>query len=100
MQSHAKVGRTTFGNEGGFLCFLRYIDIHIYIKREERGDQMQKNVRRYIHNKPQKFKVVGFVGYNPDAQKEKENVKLNLNISMHSSLDVSSFLNEMVQAVV
>lgn len=61
---------------------------------------MAENIRRYIHLKPQSFKVVGFVGYNPEEQKEKEKVDLTLNVSLHNSLDVSSFLNQMVQVVV
>lgn len=59
---------------------------------------MSNKVRRYIHVKPQKFKVVGFVGYNPKPTKESLN--LTLNVSANKSLDVSYFLNDMIQAVV
>lgn len=59
---------------------------------------MAENIRRYIHLTPQRFKVVGFVGYNPESQKQQ--LDLTLNVSKHNSLDISNFLNKMVKAVV
>lgn len=59
---------------------------------------MSCKVLRYIQKSPQTFKVVGFVGYNPKLQEE--NLKVTLNVSISNPLDVSTYLNEMVQVVV
>ena len=58
---------------------------------------MLRDVKRYIDEAPQRYKVVG---YSVKPTVEQDRIKMNIKISNHAPLDVTPIFNSMVQIII